>query len=87
LAAITSMTTRAQNERRFDAWEPQPDGGRLYSLDIAGKLGWRARYLKLVDSEERTIRFWQEIFDESGNLVEIHEKYPVDRGHERLTGK
>jgi len=43
--------------------------------------------LKLVDSEERTIRFWQEIFDESGNLVEIHEKYPVDRGHERLTGK
>lgn len=77
------MTARSQNERKFGSWEVQPDGGRLYSLDVVGKLGWRARYLKLVDREEKTIRFWQEIFDEFGKLVEIHHKYPVDRGHQR----
>jgi hypothetical protein len=37
----------------------------------------------MVDREEKTICFWQEIFDEAGRLVEIHHKYPVDRGHER----
>jgi hypothetical protein len=77
------MTARSQNERKFGSWEARPDGGRLYSLDVAGKLGWRARYLKMVDREEKTIFFWQEIFDEAGRLVEIHHKYPVDRGHER----
>jgi hypothetical protein len=29
-------------------------------------------------------RFWQEIYDERGRLVEVHEKYPVDRGHEKV---
>lgn len=81
------MTTRAQNERKFGSWKTLPDGGRLYSREIAGKLGWRARYLKLVDLQEQTIRFWQEIFDDSGALVEVHEKYPVDRGHQRPSGR
>jgi hypothetical protein len=30
-----------------------------------------------------TIRFWQEIFNENGLLVELHEKYPIDLGHQR----
>ena len=33
---------------------------------------------------EITVRFWQEIYDDQGTLVEIHEKYPVDKGHRKL---
>ncbi len=35
------------------------------------------------DDQENTIRFWQEIFNENGLLVELHEKYPIDLGHQR----
>ncbi|HEX9664089.1 MAG TPA: hypothetical protein VGB27_17505 [Candidatus Binatia bacterium] len=49
-----------------------------------GRLGRRARYLKEVDAEEVTLRFWQEIYDEQGKLVELHEKYPVDKGHRKV---
>jgi len=45
---------------------------------------WRARYLKEVDAREKTTRFWQEIYDEHGRLVEIHEKHPVDKGHQKV---
>lgn len=47
-------------------------------------MGWRARYLKEVDENETTVRFWQEIYDHRGMLVEIHEKFPVDKGHQKL---
>lgn len=40
--------------------------------------------MKEVDAEENTVRFWQEIYDDTGKLVEVHEKYPVDRGHQKL---
>ena len=63
--------------------EELPDGGRRYWLDIEGRQGWRARYLKRADASETTLRFWQEIHDEEGNLVEMHEKYPVDEGHRK----
>jgi hypothetical protein len=33
---------------------------------------------------KRTIRFWQEIYDDQGTLVEIHEKFPVDKGRQRM---
>ena len=56
----------------------------LYWLDVLGRLGWRARYLKEVDAQETTLRFWQEIYDHQEKLVEIHEKYPVDRGHQKV---
>ncbi len=75
------MGTRAQNERRFTHWQELPGGGRRYWLDVHGRHGWRARYVKEVDAAERTLRFRQEIYDEAGQLVEVHEKYPVDRGH------
>jgi hypothetical protein len=32
---------------------------------------------------ELTLRFWQEIYDDQGRLVEIHEKYPLDTGHRK----
>jgi hypothetical protein len=60
---------------------PLPGGGRRYWLDVPGRQGWKARYVKEVDAEESTIRFWQEIYGRDGRLVQVHEKYPVDRGH------
>lgn len=58
-------------------------GGRLYWYELVGRNGWRARYIKEVDGDETTLRFCQEIYDEQGRLVEVHEKYPVDKGHRR----
>lgn len=78
------MGTREQNEAKFSHWQSLPGGGRLYSLDVPGRLGWSARYLKEVDAAETTVRFWQEIYDERGQLTEIHEKYPVDTGHRKV---
>jgi len=77
------MSTRTQNEKKFGQWQELPDGWRRCWLDIHGRQGWRARYLKVVDASEMTLRFWQEIYDEQGNLAETHEKYPVDKGHRK----
>jgi hypothetical protein len=77
------MSRRDNNERKFGRWESTPGGGRRYWLDVAGRTGWRARYVKEVDETEATVRFWQEIYDAEGRLVEIHEKFPVDRGHQK----
>ena len=73
---------RQQNERKFENWEDLNDGGRRYCYDVLGRMGWRARYVKEVDAREKTVRFYQEIYDERGSLVEIHEKHPVDKGHQ-----
>jgi hypothetical protein len=40
------MSTRAQNEKKFGQWEELAGGGRRYRLEVAGRLGWLARYLK-----------------------------------------
>lgn len=60
------------------------DGGRLYWRDVIGRRGWMAKYFKEVDASESTLRFWQEIYNPEGILVEVHHKYPEDRGHELL---
>jgi hypothetical protein len=78
------VSTRLQNERKFGNWDGLPGGKRRYWLEAAGRLGWRARYLKEVDAQEVTLRFWQEIYDDQGKLVEVHEKYPVDKGHQKV---
>jgi len=52
---------------------------------VAGREGWRARYVKEVDSSEQIVRFYQEIYEDTGQLVEVHEKYPIDKGHRRVT--
>jgi len=57
----TDWGTREQNEKKFGAWTELPGGGRLYRLEIAGRFGWRSCYFKEVDSNEITVRFWQEI--------------------------
>jgi len=77
------MSTREQNEKKFGQWVATPGGGRRYWMDVPGRQGWRARYLKEVDANESTLRFWQEIYDGQGRLSEIHEKYPLDKGHRK----
>jgi hypothetical protein len=78
------MGTQTQNEKTFDLWEALPNGGRRYCLNVSGRSGWSALYFKEVDSNENTLRFWQEIRDNRGMLVEIHEKFPVDKGHNKV---
>lgn len=78
------MSTKEQNERKFPTWQDLKDGGRRYWLDVRGHSGWKARYVKEVDAREVTVRFYQEIYDENGLLVEVHDKYPVDLGHRKV---
>lgn len=78
------MSTRAQNERKFGHWEELSGGGRRYWFEVAGRYGWKARYVKEVDLNDETVKFWQEIYDNHGALVEVHEKYPVDKGHQKV---
>ncbi len=78
------MANRKQNERKFPNWVDLPNGGRRYWLDVAGRYGWLARYVKEVDKQEETTKFWQEIYNNRGELIEIHEKYPVDKGHRKV---
>jgi len=78
------MASRAQNERTFKHWEELPGGGRRYFREFAGRAGGRARYVKEVDAAEITIRFAQEIYDQDGRLVAIHEKFPVDLSHKQM---
>lgn len=75
---------RLSNEKEYDLWIEKKDGGRIYSFEIIGRFGWTSKYLKETDAEETTLKFWQEIYDENGNLNEIHEKYPVDKGHKKI---
>lgn len=81
---MRDATKRKQNERKFSSWQDLPDGGRRYWYEVMGHSGWVARYVKEVDAEEVTLKFHQEIYNEQGELVEIHEKYPVDTGHQRV---
>ncbi|OFW00725.1 MAG: hypothetical protein A3I61_03730 [Acidobacteria bacterium RIFCSPLOWO2_02_FULL_68_18] len=78
---------REQNERKFGTWRNLPDGGRLYSYEVEGRSGWRARYVKEVDAEELTVRFYQDVYDGEGRLREVHHKYPIDLGHQQVTGE
>lgn len=78
------MASREQNERTFGSWQELPGGGRRYTREYAGRARGRARYIKEVDAAETTIRFAQEIYDREGQLVSVHEKFPVDLGHKRI---
>jgi len=77
---------RIQNERKFPHSVEMPGGGRKYWFEITGKSGWKAMYVKEVNASEETMRFYQEIYNERGILVEIHEKFPIDKGHKKAGG-
>ena len=78
-----NLSKRSANERKFENWIELPDGGRRYWYDVHGRLDWIARYVKEVDSHEETVRFYQEIYNDQGELIEFHQKYPEDTGHQR----
>ncbi|MBI3354972.1 MAG: hypothetical protein HY034_08830 [Nitrospirae bacterium] len=75
---------RNLNERKFSELEDLSDGGRRYFLEVKGRHGWNARYVKEVDADEETLKFFQEIYNDKGVLVEVHEKFPVDKGHRKI---
>lgn len=74
---------RRLNEKKFPHWKELANGGRRYWFELTGRYGYKARYIKEVDNGENTVKFWQEIYDDKSNLVEIHEKYPRDLGHKK----
>lgn len=78
------MSTRPHNERKFEHWEDWPRGERRYWLDVASRSGWKVRYVKEVDANEVTLRFYQEVYNEIGEMIEVHHKYPVDLGHRKV---
>ena len=78
------MNARTQNEKKFRHWEELPEGGKTLLVGCGGTSRLRARYLKEVDTQEMTLRFWQEIYDDQGKLIEVHEKYPMDKGHQKV---
>ncbi|GAB4418232.1 MAG: hypothetical protein OHK0032_14260 [Thermodesulfovibrionales bacterium] len=75
---------RRLNEKKFTNWDELSNGGRRYWFEVQGRHGWKARYVKEVDGFEETIKFYQEIYDSEDNLIELHEKFPLDKGHKRI---
>lgn len=54
---------RAVNEKKFKKWDEVSGGGRRYYLEVYGKHGWKAIYIKEVDANEETMKFYQEIYN------------------------
>jgi len=75
---------RKENEKKYTNFKELTDGSRMYWFEIEGRMGWKARYVKIVDTNEFTVSFRQEIYNGNGILVEIHEKYPIDNGHIKI---
>ncbi len=65
--------------------EELADKGRRYWYTVQGRYGRFARYVKEVDMNEITIHFYQEIYNEFGELIQVHEKYPIDKGHRKIS--
>lgn len=79
------MASRAQNEKRFRTWLDLADGTRRYWTDRQGAVSGFQRMIKVVDKDENTLLLLQEIYNNDGKLIERHQKYPVDTGHEILS--
>jgi len=75
------LASRERNERRFPQWDDLPGGKRRYYRLIEGRVRGYARYVKEVDKNENTIRIVQEIYDDNGQMIGIHQKFPDDTGH------
>ena len=78
------MASRTANENRFKQWSITENKGRLYCRKVIGKQEWYALYYKEVNANEETIRIWQEIYNSNNQLIEIHYKYPEDKGHQKI---
>lgn len=78
------MASRTANEKKYKQWADKADGGRIYTRKVLGQHGWFALYVKETDANENTLNLRQEIYNEKNELLEIHHKYPVDTGHQKL---
>jgi hypothetical protein len=76
------MANRRQNEKEYPNWEELSDGGRRYWRDRPGRVRGFQRIIKIVDVNKNTLRVVQEIYNDNGELVEYHQKYPKDTGHQ-----
>jgi ribosomal protein S10 len=65
------LATREQTEKEFRSWQDLPDGGRRYWKDRKGKMGFQ-RLIKIVDAQENTLLFLQEVYNDEGVLIEAH---------------
>ncbi len=79
--------SRLRNERDWPDWLDLPGNRRRYWLKRKGRVwGYQILYKEVVFEKEtqleQTVRMWQEIYDDSGRLVETHQKYPIDTGHQ-----
>lgn len=81
---MSPESKRKKNERKYIYWNELPGGHRKYWRNVIGRNGWLARYIKVVDLNDVTLKFYQEIYDEAGTLIELHEKFPVDTGHQKV---
>jgi len=81
--ASTDVRQKA-DENKFSCWAELPNGGRIYWLEVEGNSGWKVKYVKVVNCDEDPILLYQDIFNERGELVEIHERFPADKGHRRV---
>lgn len=81
---VRDENKRLLNETKFQNWTELSTGGRKYWIDINGRHGCKARYIKTVDESEETTAFFQEIYDKKGDLIEVYEKFPVDKGHRKV---
>jgi hypothetical protein len=80
---------RRRNERDWPNHEDLPDGRRRYWFRRPGREWGCQILLKEVVFDpktqlEETVRLWQEIYDDTGKLVETHQKYPTDTGHKKV---
>lgn len=78
------MATREQNERRFKNWENLPGGGRRCWADRKRAVSGFQRMIKVVDANGITLQLVQEIYNDDNVLIERHQKFPIDTGHEKL---
>ena len=58
-----NIRKRKENEKKFGSWN-ETDSGRIYFFEVRGRKGWKAKYVKEVDENENTLKFFQEIYNE-----------------------
>ncbi|MFQ5629308.1 MAG: hypothetical protein ACE5I1_11145 [bacterium] len=68
--------SREQNEKKFSHWDELSGGGRQYWYEVAGRRGWKARYVKEVDKNEAPVRYYQKVYDAQNKLIESHVRFP-----------
>ncbi len=78
------MAIRTQNEKKYKNWQELAGGGRRYWYDRKGHVSGFQRIVKIVDGNESTVSFFQEVYDDNGKLIETHQKYPEDTGHQKV---